>query len=111
MNRVCRKDPRIASSRSSSGIATELFGLRRLEPWYTLRLCAAHPTVVMHGGLFTLTGIDDLSAADEADPHAPPNPLVLGAIRRAWDRGARLVSFCTGAFTLAAAGVLDGQRA
>ncbi|WP_394834385.1 DJ-1/PfpI family protein [Pendulispora rubella] len=40
----------------------------------------------------------------------PPAPL-LDAIRRAADRGARLVSICTGAFVLAAAGVLDTLRA
>jgi transcriptional regulator GlxA family with amidase domain len=35
----------------------------------------------------------------------------LRAIRRAAERGARVASICTGAFVLAATGVLDGLRA
>lgn len=42
------------------------------------------------------------------DPLVEPTPAVLDAVRRSAERGARLVSFCTG--TLAAAGVLDGRR-
>jgi AraC family transcriptional regulator, transcriptional activator FtrA len=102
-------------------VACEVFGLRRPEldvEWYDFRLAGLTRPVVVNGG-WTLDTPHGLEAVADADtvivPASPideaPPPDLVDAVRAAADRGARLVSFCSGVFAIAATGVLDGRTA
>ncbi|ROT31703.1 helix-turn-helix domain-containing protein [Micromonospora sp. HM5-17] len=105
-------------------VPCEVFGIDRsdlVDPWYELRLCAAEPGPLRTSGglrIETPYGLDDLLAADtvlvpacrRAIQRESP-PALLDVLRRAHARGARMVSICSGAYLLAAAGLLDGRRA
>src|ERR687894_43347 len=99
----------------------ELFGRARTADGraaYRVRVCA--PKVEVDAGVLAIRapwGLHALSEADTivvpglADPTAPIPEDVLIALRAAAGGGARVASICVGAFTLAAAGLLDGLRA
>ncbi|MEV4971228.1 GlxA family transcriptional regulator [Streptomyces scopuliridis] len=85
---------------------------------YRVVVCAAGAEV--DAGPFALRapyGLDVLAEADTIilpgtdTPAAPVPPDVLDALRAAAARGTRIASVCSGAFILAATGLLDGLRA
>jgi transcriptional regulator GlxA family with amidase domain len=98
------------------GVAAEVFGCDRSAeglPRYDYAVTAAHPGLIRTDvGMRVLVeaGLDRLSSADLAvvvcwdDPDTRPPEPVLQALRAVVSRGGRVLSQCTGAFVLAAAG-------
>ncbi|HEX7165223.1 MAG TPA: helix-turn-helix domain-containing protein [Trebonia sp.] len=100
------------------GIPVQAFGN---DPRYQVTVCADPADGPVRSGGFTVTAGAGLEALAEADTviipgyadcaAAPPSPAAVSAISAAHARGARMVSICSGAFALAAAGLLDGRPA
>src|SRR4051812_10709520 len=102
-------------------IPCEVFGLDRsdiADPWYEFLVAAAGDRRVQTKTGFVIEAPHGLEALDRADtiivpgwsdPDDEPSERLTSALAAAHARGARIVSLSTGAFVLAAAGLLDDR--
>ncbi|MEU5111418.1 helix-turn-helix domain-containing protein [Streptomyces longwoodensis] len=106
------------------GVVSEIFGLDRSDeglPVYDFAVVSAEgPHLSTHVPGLTVSTPHGLDRLEEADLIAVPAsdrnitreypPELLDALRRAAERGTRVLSVCSGVFVLGAAGLLDGRR-
>jgi AraC family transcriptional regulator, transcriptional activator FtrA len=104
------------------GVAREVFGTDITtaggDPLYRLSVCGPAPSVTTDAGfrmevphdLEALRGAQTVAVLPTMYPEGVP-VTVLDALRLARECGQRIISLCSGAFVLAAAGLLDGHTA
>jgi AraC family transcriptional regulator, transcriptional activator FtrA len=105
------------------GIAYEVFGLPRPEMgegWYRYSVCGIEPGPLRAAGGLSVVVDHGLEAMAEADLIIVPGwraidaevpETLIAALRSAHERGARIMSLCSGAAVLAASGLLRNRRA
>lgn len=103
------------------GVACEVFAFDRTDdgvPLIEFRVCGERPGEPLRTNVgamlipeFGLDAVDgaDLVVVPAASVRDDYPPAVLETLRKALDRGATLLSVCSGAFILGAAGLLDGR--
>lgn len=102
-------------------IAIEVFGRVALAtgaPGYRVRVCGCDPVVpagpirvATDHGLEGLDGADTIVVPGRNDVAVGVREDVVAALKSAHRKGVRIASICSGTFTVAAAGILDGKRA
>lgn len=103
------------------GVVCEVFGIDRTEdgvPLFDFRVCgpqAAQPvrssvgaSLLPDQGLDGTRGADLVAVAATTERNYPPE--VLDALRAAAAAGSTILTVCSGAFVVGAAGLLDGRR-
>lgn len=106
------------------GVVCEVFGVDRSDdglPVFDFAVCSHHAEPLHWAGGLSLATRHRLDYAADADlivvpgghvfDATPTNEPILQALRDAVDRGAYVLSVCTGAFVLAEAGLLKGRSA
>ncbi|MCD9873850.1 GlxA family transcriptional regulator [Streptomyces guryensis] len=104
-------------------VVCEVFGTDRSDdglPVYDFAVASAEGPVLNTRAGFSMNVEHGPERLEEADLIAVPAgagfatrefpPELLDSLRRAADRGARILSVCSGVFVVAAAGLLDGRR-